>query len=80
MNLQRYEYFSSDYKAYQFYSEGPKGRIKKVVTFFKIQNDPIVYNLAFGDEDSQTGVVSDTIVTNNNDKKYGACHSSQYYK
>ena len=51
MNLDRYPFFTSDYQDYEFFSEGPKGRIKKVVKFMKAQDDPIIFNLAFGDED-----------------------------
>jgi hypothetical protein len=68
MNLERYKYFTNDYQAYEFYSEGPKGRIKKAVVYSKIHNDPTVYNLAFGDEDIVTGKISDSIVSNNQDR------------
>lgn len=69
MNLPQYKYFiSNDFQDYEFYSEGPKGRIKKVVMFDKMQDEPIVYNLAFGDEDVETGIVSDVTNTNNKDR------------
>ena len=69
MNLERYPYLSSrDYLDYEFYSEGPKGQIKKVVMFTKMQDDPVVYNLAFGDEDPVTGIVNDSVTTDNKDK------------
>lgn len=68
MNLERYKYFTNDYYAYEFYSEGPKGRIKKAVVYSKIQDDPTVYNLAFGDEDAATGKISDLIVSDNQDR------------
>ncbi|WEA03774.1 DUF6934 family protein [Mucilaginibacter sp. SJ] len=68
MNLERYKYFTNDYRAYEFYSEGPKGRIKKAVVYSKIQNNPTVYNLAFGDEDVVTGKIIDSIVSNNKDR------------
>ncbi|MEO6523820.1 MAG: hypothetical protein ABIN91_19205 [Mucilaginibacter sp.] len=50
MNLERYQYLNSnDYHDYEFWSEGPKGRISKMVTFSRIPNtDPAIYNLAFG--------------------------------
>ena len=32
-----------------------------------MQDDPLVYNLAFGDEDPDTGVVSDLAITDNKD-------------
>lgn len=50
MNLDRYHYLiAHDYKKYIFYSEGPRGRIKKVITYTLLSNDPVTYNLAFGD-------------------------------
>jgi hypothetical protein len=67
MNLDRYTFFTSDYQDYEFFSDGPKGRIKKVVKFMKAQDDPIIFNLAFGDEDLLTGNVSDVIITDNKD-------------
>ena len=70
MNLPHYDYFTGDdYRDYEFYSEGPNGRIKKVVMFTRMQDDPLIYNLAFGDEDADTGVVSDLVTTDNKDTK-----------
>jgi hypothetical protein len=70
MNLEHYNYFTNnDFKEYEFYSEGPKGKIKKVVRFSKIPGrEPTVYNLGFGDAGEETGVYDDSIVTNNADK------------
>ena len=67
MNLDRYTLFTKDFLDYEFYSEGPRGRIKKVVSYRKISNDPITYNLAFGDK-NKDGVVSDTVISNNQDR------------
>jgi hypothetical protein len=52
---------------YEFISEGPKGKIKKVVRFTMIGEN--VYNLAFGDLDEETGEINDTVITNNVDSK-----------
>jgi len=51
MNLEHYTYFASnDFKDCEFYSEGPKGRIRKAVRFTKISDEgPAFYNLGFGD-------------------------------
>jgi hypothetical protein len=69
MNLDKYVYYANtDFKTYEFYSEGPAGKIKKVASFTKIYDDPTVYNLAFGDEDTETGQISDATVSNNNDR------------
>ena len=70
MNLERYPYINSnDYQDYEFYSEGPKGRIKKIVMFTKIPNtDPLVYNLGFGDQNPYSGHIDDAVVSNNEDR------------
>lgn len=69
MNLKHYTYFTNnDFQDYEFYSEGPKGKIKKVVRFSKIEVDPIVYNLGFGDEKLETGEINDSVITNNEDR------------
>lgn len=68
MDLPRYPSFTSkDYRDFEFYSEGPKGRVKKVVRYQKINAQPVIYNLAFGDEGEITGQINDTSVTNNKD-------------
>lgn len=59
MNLDRYNYVAgNNYHNYTFYSEGPKGRIKKTVIYTRISDDPVAYNLAFGDEDDKTGLLT----------------------
>jgi hypothetical protein len=68
MHLAKYAYKTNEtFLDYEFESSGPKGKIKKVVRFTEIRKD--VYNIAFGDLDDQTGEISDTAVTNNNDSK-----------
>jgi hypothetical protein len=68
MNLPHYEYLTTDYREYEFYSKGPKGSIKKLVTFVKIQEAPVIYNLAFGDADPVTGLMNDSVISNNEDR------------
>ncbi len=69
MNIKGYTYYAaSDYKDYFFYSNGPNGRIKKLVVYEKINNDPPVYNLAFGDEDQNTGLLLDRVKSSNDDR------------
>ncbi|WP_158795807.1 hypothetical protein [Pedobacter sp. L105] len=69
MNKEYYHhYLAEDFYEYSFYSEGPKGRIKKSVIYTKIQDDPPVYNLAFGDFDNETKEINDKINTNNDDR------------
>jgi hypothetical protein len=69
MNLDRYNYFTIDYQTYEFFSEGPKGKIRKLVIFSKVPDtDPPIYNLAFGDANSLTGLLDDTVISNNGDR------------
>ena len=69
MNLAHYSCFSdNDFYTYKFFSEGPKGRIKKIIRYTKIGDDPVIYNLGFGDEDNITGEIDDQAISNNNDR------------
>jgi hypothetical protein len=69
MNIKGYTYYAaSDFKDYLFYSDGPNGRIKKLVVYKKINDEPLVYNLAFGDEEPETGVLLDRVKSNNDDR------------
>jgi hypothetical protein len=68
MNLPHYNSTTTDFKEYEFFSDGPKGQIKKLVSFNKMQDDPLMYNLAFGDADPQTGLMNDLITSNNKDR------------
>ena len=68
MNLPHYNYLTSDFQAYEFYSEGPKGQIKKVVTFSRIRDAPPTYNLTLVDVNSITGLTSDLVVSDNGDR------------
>lgn len=68
MHLERYQYSTNEaFLDYQFFSDGPKGRVKKVVRFTDIGRN--IYNLGFGDLNEETGDISDTVVTNNNDSR-----------
>ena len=40
--------FTEDYHLFLFYSEGPKGRITKLVGYFPMDDLPDSYNLSFG--------------------------------
>lgn len=68
MHLDHYSYKTNpSFLDYEFVSEGPKGKIKKVIRFTMIGQD--VYNLAFGDLIEDTGEINDTVITNNEDSK-----------
>ena len=67
MTINHYEYLvSEDQFKYQFYSEGPKGKIRKVIAFIPICLDNFSFNLAFGDLDDN-GIFNDLITSNNHD-------------
>ena len=67
LNKEKYTYKSeSKFEFFEFYSEGPKGIIKKVVEFQPTSDDN-VYNLAFGDFINDSERINDLIVTNNGD-------------
>lgn len=69
MNLARYPYLANNnFNNYEFYSDGPKGRIKKGVRFSLMNNEPMIYNLAFGDITEGTDLIDDAVVSNNNDR------------
>lgn len=68
MNLPHYNYLTNDFKEYEFVSEGPKGIIRKRVIFTKLQDNPVIYNLAFGDADPETGLMNDLVTSNNEDR------------
>lgn len=40
--------FTQDYHLFLFYSEGPKGKLKKLVAYTALKNLPNGYNLGFG--------------------------------
>ena len=69
MKLPRYEYVAeNEAEVFKFTSEGTKGSIKKLVLYSQmLPND--VYNLAFGDYDEETGLLNDTVITNNKDSQ-----------
>jgi uncharacterized protein DUF6934 len=69
MNLERYEYKTRKvFKEYVFYSEGPKGRIRKIVRFALMISDGVpYYNLSFGDWNEEFQIIDDLVVSNNGD-------------
>ena len=68
MQLPRYQYKTNNsFLDYEFISEGPKGRIKKIIRFTQISTT--VFNIGFGDLDEETGEISDVAITNNNDSR-----------
>ena len=58
---------SSQHTGYRFVSIGERGNFTKVVEYTQT-NNPEEYNLAFGDYDPSTGLISDTVRSNNGDR------------
>ena len=68
MILPKYPLSSSDQMmTFEFESEGKIGRVPKLVAF-QPTNLKGVYNLAFGDKNSDTGQINDRIITDNGDR------------
>ncbi len=68
MNLEQYSFLFNDLtQAYQFTSIGSNGLIEKIVQFTKINDNPVVYNLALGDYNAIAGKIDDEVVSNNKD-------------
>ena len=69
MNIERYEFAVSESLIdFEFESNGPKGKIKKIVSFSPYNSEGITYfNLAFGDLIEETGKLNDVAVSDNKD-------------
>jgi hypothetical protein len=69
MNLPRYELKAEkSLLVYEFISEGSKGQIPKLIKFSETTLKGF-YNLAFGDKNSETGELDDTVVSSNGDSE-----------
>lgn len=70
MNLPKYEYTPNDnFTSYEFYSDGPNGAIRKMIIFTEaIQQPFVIYNLAFGDVNEESGDIDDAVTSNNQDR------------
>jgi hypothetical protein len=67
MNKPKYLYKTEEkFLIFEFVSEGPKGRIKKIVEYTETSTEN-VFNLGFGDYDENTNSINDLSVTNNGD-------------
>jgi hypothetical protein len=69
MNIERYEFVIGESLIdFEFESDGPKGKIKKIVSFSPYNSDGKTYfNLAFGDLVEKTGKLNDTAISDNKD-------------
>lgn len=69
MNQPEYQFKAGPhFEFFEFYSEGPKGRIRKAVAYQGTDVEK-VYNLAFGDFDEEKQIIDDLSVTNNGDSR-----------
>ena len=69
MNQPKYQLKAGDkLSTYEFLSEGPKGKIEKLIQF-TTTNYHDVYNLAFGDKNGITGQIDDKVISNNGDSE-----------
>lgn len=69
MKLPRYATKADELQTtFEFVSEGPRGRIPKLVQFSET-NLKDFYNLAFGDKNPETGALDDLSVSNNGDSE-----------
>ncbi|MEM9830305.1 MAG: hypothetical protein AAF944_06685 [Bacteroidota bacterium] len=67
--MDRYELQSGkELETFEFVSEGPKGRIPKIVQYFPT-NYKDLYYLGFGDKNLVTGEIDDIVVSNNEDSE-----------
>lgn len=69
MNQQKYQLKADDIlSTFEFLSEGPKGKIVKLIQF-TATNYHDVFNLALGDKDDTTGQIDDKVISNNGDSE-----------
>ncbi len=67
MKLDHYQLEADNvFMAFQFVSEGPKGRIMKEIQYVEMETKN-TYNLAFGDKTMLNGDIDDTVISNNKD-------------
>lgn len=60
--------FGADFRVFEFDSEGPKGKVRKIIQYTEI-NLKNYFNLGFGDKNNKTNTIDDLVVTNNGDSQ-----------
>jgi hypothetical protein len=69
MNLEKYEIeSSSSCLRFEFFSKGPKGKVKKQVEFESFEFNSTYFNIGFGDVDKE-GNINDLVITGNKDSQ-----------
>ena len=67
MNFPKYPVVATpEQNMYKFDSEGPRGRIRKVILYQKISDD--LFNLGFGDWNEELQKMDDSVRSNNGDR------------
>ena len=72
MDIKKYDYQTNkEALSYEFFSDGPKGRIRKIVKYSLqyVSDEVAFYNLTFGDWNEAEKKIDDLIVSNNNDRE-----------
>jgi hypothetical protein len=71
MNLNAYKFSASDtFLDFEFESNGPKGKIRKIVRYSPQNAGGVTYfNLGFGDLNPKTGKIDDLAISNNQDRE-----------
>jgi hypothetical protein len=71
MNLNVYKFSASDtFLDFEFESNGPKGKIRKIVRYSPQNAGGVTYfNLGFGDLNPKTGKIDDLAISNNQDRE-----------
>lgn len=80
MKVEKYHLKSDNKLTYfEFLSVGPQGAIRKMIEF-QVTSTPGLFNLAFGDKNSETGEIDDLAISNNGDteKVLGTVVSALY--
>lgn len=73
MNADRYQIdVNPDFSDFEFSSVGPKGTIRKMVRFTRLEipdSTLDIYNLCFGDHNKDEDIIDDLIVSDNKDSQ-----------
>ncbi len=68
MNVEHYKLYQDvEFLHFEFFSEGPNGKIRKIIQYQEFSPGSQIYNLGFGDWNNKRHDVDDTVVTNNKD-------------
>ena len=70
MNVEHYKLYQDvEFLHFEFFSEGPNGKIRKIIQYQEFSPGSQIYNLGFGDWNESAKRLDDLSVTNNNDRE-----------